>query len=238
LKLKTTLLAVENVQKRPNANVYNGAGSPGTEVGAGATLPTGLGVVEKENIHEVHVISGKIVIKKAIAGSLSDPNDAFTFVIHKDGTEYARRTIAPTKNDTLVLEYLPRGTYTVTELQDGMENYHLVKVEIVDANCENSLVFNDEENTVTFVMGNNTESENVIGKAVDAKGKADRYTSYVDPVNGVYGEVIFTNSFAVSLPNTGGPGTYLYQFSGLLLCAAALVYGCTLRRKHRKEASE
>ena len=46
---------------------------------------------------------------------------------------------------------------------------------------------------VQFVMGNNTGGENVIGLAANT----DRYTSYIDPVNGVYGAAAFTNGHKI-----------------------------------------
>ena len=46
-----------------------------------------------------------------------------------------------------------------------------------------------------------------------------------------------TNSLSVSLPATGGHGTHMYTFSGLLLIAAALVFGYSQRRKRERGAA-
>lgn len=48
---------------------------------------------------------------------------------------------------------------------------------------------------------------------------------------------IVTNQTAVVLPATGGHGTHLYTFSGLLLIAAALVFGYNQRRKRERGAA-
>ena len=48
---------------------------------------------------------------------------------------------------------------------------------------------------------------------------------------------IVTNQTAVVLPATGGHGTHLYTFSGLLLIAAALVFGYSQRRKRERGAA-
>ena len=46
-----------------------------------------------------------------------------------------------------------------------------------------------------------------------------------------------TNTLAVSLPSTGGTGTHAYTFSGLLLTAAALMFGYSQRRKRERGAA-
>ena len=234
-----------NEQGRPEENVFNGDGSPGTEVGTGTTIPTGYGRVTSENVHEVHVISGVIRIYKQLNDTASDVNRSFTFTLHRveNGThEYDEtRTItipAGSKGPVSAEFYgLYRGTYIITEQETPNGEYRLTDIQVMDStNSENSVTFTDTVKNVTFVMGHNKNGENVIGKAQNPSGGEDRYTSYIDPVNGVLGEVIFTNSTGVVLPATGGPGTNLYHFSGLLFVAAALVYRCALRRRYRKEA--
>lgn len=79
---------------RPQNTVHNGSGSPGTEVGgqwAGTTVETGLGVVESENIHEVHVISGSLKVTKTLTEDLANTLKAqgkteaeFTFTLETD----------------------------------------------------------------------------------------------------------------------------------------------------------
>ena len=240
---------------RPEKNVFNGdpsnpvnpyadTYSPGTEVGTGATLPTGAGKIAKENVHEVHVIQGVIRIIKKMQDTPSDQEQHFTFNLHRvenGSSEFdEQRTItipAGSMEGETTFIGLYRGTYVITEIQSADSEYKLTDIEILDStNCESSLTFDDATKSVTFVMGKNTEGENVISKAVDANGVTARYTSYTDPVNGVLGEVRFTNSTGVVLPATGAAGTDMYVFGGLLLTAAALIYGYTLRRRNRKEA--
>ena len=225
---------------RPAENVYNGEGSPGTEVGTGATLPTGAGVVDKNNVHEVHVIGGVIRIIKKLGDHASDANQTFTFKLHR--VENYTDAYDETRTITISAGYIEgeasfvglyRGTYIITEVEESGSEYHLTKIEILDStNCENSMSFTDADKSVTFGIGENTAGQNVIGKA-----EGVRYTTYVDPVNGVLGEVVFTNSAGVELPMTGGSGTTMYYFGGLLLMAGALIYGCALRRRNRKEGN-
>lgn len=229
---------------RPAKNVFNGTGSPGTEVGKGTTLPTGLGTVEKTNVHKVHVIGGVIRIVKQLGDSPSDEDQTFTFKLHRvenytDAYDETRTITIPAGHMEGEASFigLYRGTYIITEQENPDSNYMLTKIEILDpTNCENALTFTEETKSVTFGMGDNFAGENVIGKVVDENGVEARYTSYIDPVNGVRGEVLFINCCGVTLPVTGGSGTHMYQYSGLLLIAAALVYGCALRRRNRKEA--
>ena len=51
------------------------------------------------------------------------------------------------------------------------------------------------------------------------------------------GTQIVTNLRAVELPETGGMGTTLYTFSGLLMIGAALILGCSQRRKKERRLS-
>lgn len=185
---------------RPAANVNNGTGSPGTEVGTGATLATGLGTVEKENVHEVHVISGAIRITKQFAEGVSDTVDrTFTFHLHRleDGDDTSAdmsQTItipagAQNGSSSIIFGPLKRGTYTVKE---GVDDVYTVKeITVQDStNCYSDPAVGGSAMEVTFHMGNNTTNEDVIGK----DNSDDRFTSYIDPVNGVFGEALFSNT--------------------------------------------
>ena len=248
---------VHNGSANDITNIYSSTYSPGTQVGTGTTLPTGKGKITKENIHEVHVIQGEIRIIKKIQDTPSDEDQHFTFNLHRvenGSSEFdEQRTItipAGSMEGETTFIGLYRGTYVITEVEEADSEYKLSDIEILDStNCENRLIFDDTTKSVTFVMGHNVgtkdkDPENVISKVKheletkDENGnvECDGYTSYTDPVNGVYGEVRFTNSTGVVLPVTGAAGTYMYVFGGLLLTAAALIYGYTLRRRNRKEA--
>lgn len=188
-----------NQQGRPPGNVYNGSAGPGTEVGTGSTLPTGLGTVDSINVHKVHVISGSIVITKVIQETLiSEADQTFTFTLHRveDGENTGNDrtgTITVPAGSThgsasLTFTDLPRGTYIVTEAVS--ETYALKHILVgPGTNCQSTPAIGETAPEVTFVMGNNTAGMNVIGYA----SPSDRFTGYVDPVNGVYGEAVFTN---------------------------------------------
>ena len=70
----------------------------------------------------------------------------------------------------------------------------------------------------------------VYGKVITVNGRIPTY------------ETTVTNRYrwtgAFELPSTGGIGTPLYILCGLILVSAPLVYGLSLRRRHRKEARE
>jgi len=189
-------------QGRPAANVHNGGSSagPGREVGTGTTIPTGLGTVEKHNIHEVHVISGKIVITKVFDEGITDENDrTFTFTLHRmedgeDTSQDVTKTITIPANGSqgsaaITFDGLKRGTYTVTEAEDADYAVKFITV-TSDTNCYSEPPIGSSGTTLLCIMGNNVSDQNVIGKAADT----DRYTSYIDPVNGVYCEAVFTNA--------------------------------------------
>ena len=177
-------------QGRPQANVNNGTGSPGTEVTKHAQgLNNGQGIITSENIHEVHVISGKIVVKKIFTeGTAWTAGDTFTFQLtYGDGTvESQTVTIGADGTATAVFDDLARGTYTVTE---AMHEAYAVKSITVGGDT-NAYYTQPDPMQVSFTMGNNLADENVIGRAAES----DAFTSYIDPVNGVYGEAVFANA--------------------------------------------
>lgn len=188
---------------RPAANAHNGPNGPGTEVGTGQTLETGLGTVAKENVHEVHVISGSIRIWKAFEeGVTSDVDQTFTFTLHReeDGTDSTHDAVSTITipagqsagASAITFSNLRRGTYTVTEAPH--EIYMVKEVTVTDAtNVFSTPAIGESGRVLSFVMGSNTDNINVIGYA----GPAERYTGYLDPVNGVYGEALFTNQVIV-----------------------------------------
>lgn len=184
---------------RPGNNVHNGSGSPGTEVGRGTTLPTGLGVVQKENIHEVHVISGAIEItKKFKAGISSEEPQEFSFVLHReeDGEDTSKdvvKSITIPANQSqgrtkIRFENLRQGTYTVTEAENM--NYQVETIQVLDTtNCYSEPEIGADAGELIFVMGKNIENKDVI----DRTDESEAYTSYIDPFNGVFGAAEFTN---------------------------------------------
>lgn len=216
---------------RPGSNAHNGSGSPGTEVGTGGTLETGLGTVAKENIHEVHVISGAIEIRKQFAEGITDEQDrTFTFILHRDedGEDTSRdvtKTItipagAAQGSTSITFVGLRRGTYRVREGPDDV--YTTESITVTDStNCLSDPPIGGSAREVMFTMGQNTSGENVIGR----ESPADPYTSYIDPVNGVFGEAVFTNTEIVyegEIPVTkfwdDGEGNHLSDQVYVVLC--------------------
>lgn len=188
---------------RPAVNIHNGTGSPGTEVGTGATLETGAGILDKKNVHEVHVISGVIeIFKRFTDGIISEQDHTFTFVLHRaeDGEDTAGDIIqsitipanTSQASESIRFENLRRGTYTVKEAAD--EFYMTESIAVLDGtNCSSTPPIGEKAKEVIFVMGDNITGENVIGR----NDSMERYTSYIDPVNGVYGKAEFVNTVIV-----------------------------------------
>lgn len=184
---------------RPETNVHNGGGSPGIEVGTGTTLANGLGVMEKKNTHEVHVISGSIEISKKFEAGLTAAEDqTFSFVLHRieDGEDTSkdviRQIVVPggksTGSSKAVFDGLRRGTYMVTEAVS--DAYMVKEIEVLGTtNCFSVPEAGKKAEEITFTMGNNAANENVIGRFTED----EQYTSYIDPVNGVYGAAEFNN---------------------------------------------
>lgn len=138
-------------------------------------------------IYTIHVISGTINITK----NLTDPakeDHTFQFEVKCGDTvitvpitvEKGKKTATITNEDALnKLTALPRGTYTVTEKEDSNTGYILNGSEVNEnTNCENS----SKNNSVTFVLGNSKDKENVI----------EDYT-YAPSSGGTRGDVTFTN---------------------------------------------
>lgn len=189
-----------NENGRPPGNVHNKGSGPGREVGTGWSLETGAGTIEKHNIHEVHVISGKIEIYKRFAPGVTDENDrTFYFTLHRveDGEDTSRDvtkgiTIPANTGQTgafILFDNLPRGTYTVTEAAD--EDYAVKSLTVRhNTNCYTEPPVGGTGTNFVCTIGNNTADQNVIGYG----DPADRYTRYIDPVNGVYAAAEFTNA--------------------------------------------
>lgn len=51
--------------------------------------------------------------------------------------------------------------------------------------------------------------------------------------DGIY-TITIENTAGEALPSTGGAGTWFYTLSGMTLTAAALLYGCVMRRKRER----
>jgi len=177
-------------QGRPEGNQNNGTGSPGTEVTkAAGGLNNGQGILTSDNVHEVHVISGKIVVKKLFTqGTQWTAGDTFTFQLTgpEDAVQTQTVTIGADGTAVAVFDNLKRGTYTVAEAMD--EDYAVKAVTI--GGGTNCYATQPDPMEATFTMGHNPDNQDVIGKA----SESDAFTSYIDPYNGVYGEAEFANA--------------------------------------------
>lgn len=114
------------------------------------------------------------------------------------------------KNGTLTFGgLLTAGEYTLTETK-APDGYNKL--------TESIKITVDSEGKITATKGDNTPIE-------------------VDSSKALEGGIGYANSFAVEnstgqvLPHTGGAGTTMFTLGGLALMAAALVYGCGLRRR-------
>ena len=176
---------------RPDHNVHNGTGSPGTEVSdqsGNGLLEEGYGIVDRDNVHIVNVICGSIEVTKQITPELiSDEEQSYSFtaVRQEDGQQWPLEvTIAPgEESGVATIENLPRGTYVLFEHANDV--YNLRSLEIgTDTNCFGTV----QDATAIFHMGNDPADKNVIGKWPN-----DRYSSYTASPNGIYGEALFVN---------------------------------------------
>ena len=208
----------DNTEKIPDTDVTrSGVNNGGIEVGgayAGPDLPDGYGIVDKDDIHRVHVISGKIeVIKEITADLVSQEEQTFTFTLtHQESGSTVPLKVKVKAGETsgsASVDQLKRGTWVLTE--DGSENYTLQSLTIL-YDVTNTSYYSNQTQAI-FHMGFDWQSEaaeekgavidangeitwpdeNVIGKA----DKADLYTSYINSPNGVYGAAKAVNTAPV-----------------------------------------
>lgn len=180
---------------RPVGNVHNGTGSPGTEVSGQAgsgILEEGYGIVDKDNIHIVNVISGSIQVTKEITPELMSDEDQiylFTLLREEDGHQQLLEVTIPAggNSGTVLVENLSRGTYRLFEHTSEVYNLRSIKIG-ESTNCWTEI----QDTAAVFHLGQDPENKNVIGKWPNA-----RYTSYTGDPNGVYGEALVVNEKTV-----------------------------------------
>ena len=186
---------VDPDQVRPAQNAHNGSAGPGTEVSdqsGNGVLEEGYGIVDKDNIHIVNVICGRIEVTKQITPELiCDVPQTYRFDLLRleDGASWPLEvTIAPGESTgTVAAQNLPRGTYVLTEQANEVYNIRSLQIGS-DTNCYSEV----QDAAAVFHMGNDPADKNVIGKLPDA-----HYTSYTGNPNGVYGEAIVVNEKTV-----------------------------------------
>lgn len=177
---------------RPTENVYNGTAGPGIEVGSveSTDVSKGAGVVESTSVHQVYAIDGTIRVWKEIDESLKSSQDQeYVFTLYRNLEKVDEQTIIVPANQLKSAQYiefknLSRGMYTIVE--NVSDDYIVEKMQISEnTNCYSE---GNESTKVTFVLGNDTNNKNVIGKENDSM-----YSSYIGTPNGILGEVVITN---------------------------------------------
>lgn len=190
---------LENSVTRPKGNVNNGPGSPGVEVSdevSSENLEDGYGIVDKDNVHIVNVISGSIRVTKKIKDDLiSDEDQIFSFLLHRseDGDDHSEDIAlevtvkAGETTGFAQVDNLKRGTYILTEQPNEVYSVSDIKIE-EDTNC----YAEKQIPSATFRLGYDPDDHNVIGKEED-----ERYTSYIGTPNGVFGAAKVINEKTV-----------------------------------------
>ena len=202
----------ETTVHNDDKDIDNDGKDAGTEVGTGTELPTGDGVVTSDNVHEVHVISGAVVVNKEITGALVNPDQdqTFTFTLRRledgndfDEDELPTLTVTIKKGSTTGvgrLDGLKRGTWILTEKNSKTSQIRYLTVDSDKTNCD--YVTNGSEKlpatTATFYIGTNKETDVIGGgqassgtiiSTVDTIPVTPVYTVYADSPNGVLGVI-------------------------------------------------
>ena len=150
-------------------------------------------------IYKIHVIKGQIQITKNVTEK-SDTDRTFTFYVKdKDGKDISGGPITVKveknqKSGTAIVEKLSRGTYTVTEAD--APGYTIKAFDIgTETDCESPKSdASSETKSLTFVLGNDTDGNDVIHVSEDKKN----YT-YDPNFGGVKGVASYTNEAVTSL---------------------------------------
>lgn len=146
-------------------------------------------------IYEIHVIKGQIQITKNVT-EISDTGRTFTFNVNakngQNGQNVSNSQVSVTvkaneKRGTFTLPDLPRGEYTVTEV--NADGYSIQAFNIVtgdgQTDCESDK--SDADKSLKFTLGNNVGEANVIT------------TDYTYTSGGVKGVASYTNEAVTSL---------------------------------------
>lgn len=153
-------------------------------------------------IYKIHVIKGQIQITKNVKEA-SDTDRTFIFNVNaKKGQNVSKSQVSVTvkaneTSGTVTLPDLPRGEYTVTE--DNADGYFIQSFNIVtgdgQTDCESPKSdASSETKSLTFVLGNDTDGNDVIHVSEDKKN----YT-YDSKSGGVKGVASYTNEAVTSL---------------------------------------
>ena len=208
---------------------YTERGLSGSSCYMQFTLPSVSSVTPEQN-------TSQLKVQKVVTGGTQEQNntDEFNFTIKltdasgnnllddyaytryaADGTEIATDlitfdggTFSLKNGEYIIIRYLPYGTkYTITENGTGDPNVSL-----------------GGKYTVSGTVNAGGSSESVPFTGVTASGQIQE---------GQNGEVIYTNALNPKLPDTGGPGTYMYTSGGIALLVLSLVYRVFSRRSRK-----
>ena len=201
---------------RPEATVHNdtadidGDGkTAGTEVSDEVTskkLEDGYGIVDKDNVHKVHVISGAIEVTKKITDALKSETDQdFTFVLSRaedvlldeDGNvvlddegkpvhdESKDKTLTVTveagqSTGTATIDGLKRGTWLLSENETTTYHVKSLTVDTTRTNCHHTTNADPDKEkvatTATFYIGWDKDLDS-IGEMVNVIGYATTETT-------------------------------------------------------------
>ena len=128
-----------------------------------------------------------------------------------------------------------KGIFTVAlaDKDDTLSNYNYSIREVTQVRADNPLswpgaILENDGTTVLYY------EKTVEAGGLLVLGSKSYLVTYAPAGDGT---LTVTNARALELPMTGGVGTHLYTFSGILLIAVALVFGCSQRRKKERRAS-
>lgn len=189
-----------------------------------------------EFVNKELVFYGEIPVVKAWGdGAENHTDDAVYLVlylngdVYKDENGYARLLRLDASNN-----WQDKFTVVLADQNDSVLNYDYSVREVTavttDSNYtawQKAILENDGETLLRYERA--VEQNGILG--VGGAGYIVQYTAWDD------GAWTVTNLKSYDLPETGGVGTHPYTISGLLLMAAALIFGYSRRRKRERGAA-
>lgn len=190
-----------------------------------------------EFVNKERIYTGEIPVNKAWSdGAENHTEDAVYLVLYaEDGSPvldengYARILRLDAANN-----WRDKFTVVLQDENDSVLNYHYTVREVTavttDSNFtawQKAILENDGETKLYYERA--VEQNGIVG--VGGSGYIVQYTAWDT------GAWTVTNLKSYDLPTTGGVGTHMYTFSGLLVMMAGLMYGYSRRRKRERGAS-
>ena len=167
------------------------------------------------------LISYNVNLKKVDGTDITKAVKGAVFNLKKADGTMLRESLTSKADGTIELGYLTTGTYYLEEVV-APEGFVLLK-DNIEVRITASGIQYDQKDYADSRSGKGTATESdAYATGSDA---AYKYT------------LTITNNPGAELPHTGGPGTMLYTFSGLiLLICSALMYGFRRRHEERRAA--